>query len=196
MYNVNKKWIGKILILLYFWFSLTSCTHRMAFGSCAYRVKTGECYQASVQDADIMVASYTAADNLLQNANPDSRFLVTSIADIDNLEDSTSLGRLIGEQLSARFAQQNYTVIETKLHRGLITIPRTGEFALSREVYERGNAEHADMVVTGTYALGKNQVYVTLKMLDCKNGEIVSSYAYSLPIGSNTSALLQKSFWW
>ncbi len=191
----------KLLILFNLvFFILTNCTYRTAFGSCAYRAKTGECYQKVTQDADIKITSYTAADNLIRHAPPAQskkyRLLVTSIANIDNLEDSTSLGRLIGEQLSARFAQQDYAVIEAKLQRNLRKIPRTGEFTLSRQERDMGKAQFADRVVAGTYAVGKDKVYVTLKMLNYRNGEVMSSYAYSLPIGPNTAALLQKSFWW
>jgi TolB-like protein len=179
---------------------LTSCTHRMAFGGCDYRIKTGECQQKNIRDADIMATSYVAADNLLRNMTswqePNPLLLVTSLADIDNLEDSTSLGRLIGEQLSARFAQQGYPVIEAKLHRALIKIPRTGEFVLSRKMQTIGQAQQANIIVAGTYAIGKDKVYVTLKMLHCNNGAVMSSYAYHLPLGPNTLALLKNSFWW
>jgi len=177
--------------------NLTSCTYRMAFGSCDYRTKTGECYQETVQDIDITSATYTAADNLMRNAvmllRPQDTLLVTTIADLNNLEASTSLGRLIEEQLVARFAQKGYTIKETRLHDGLIIIPQTGEFILSYEVAKIP----ADLIIAGTYAVAKDTVYVTLKMLDCKNGNIVASYAYPLPLGPNTLTLLQpKRGWW
>ena len=175
----------------------TNCTYRLAFGGCAYRVKTGECYQETIHDADITLENYTAADHLMRHAlmilRPEHRLLVTTIADIDNLEDSTSLGRLLTEHLAARFAQKGYTVKEVKLHPGLILIPRTGEFILSREVGD----VHADVVIAGTYAVGRNLVYITLKMLECKSGNVISSYAYTLPLGPNTLALLEKTWvWW
>jgi hypothetical protein len=187
------------LTLLLLTTCLTGCTYRMAYGGCAYRVKTGECYQEkSIQDADILTTSYAAADHLMYfvSPTPHSRLLITSIADIDNLEDSSSLGRLIGEQLSARFAQKGYNVIEVKFHSDLYAIPRTGEFVLSRELREMGGAYKGDQIVSGTYAVGKDMVYITLKMLSFKNSKVLSSYAYTLPIGPNTTALLQKSWWW
>jgi len=196
-YIINKL---VVIFVLVGSFSLNSCTHRMAFGGCDYRIKSGECQAKMLPDADIKATSYAAADNLLRDfrdwQEPNPLLLVTSLADLDNLEDSTSLGRLIGEQLSARFTQQGYSVIEAKLYRGLIKIPRTGEFVLSREVQAIGRAQHVKIIVAGTYATGKNKLYVTLKMLNRDNGEVMSSYAYDLPIGPNTSTLLQKSFWW
>ncbi|MDM8558036.1 FlgO family outer membrane protein [Candidatus Parabeggiatoa sp. HSG14] len=200
IHHFIKLLILPILFFSLFTIGLTGCSaHRMAYGKCAYRVKSGECYQEkAIKDADIMVTSYAAADHLMYDINkkPYSRLLVTSVADIDNLEDSTSLGRLIGEQISARFAQKGYNVIEAKFQSDLYAIPRTGEFVLSRDLRETKGAYKNDRIVSGTYAVGEDRVYVTLKMLSFKNSKVMSSYAYTLPIGPNTSALLQKSWWW
>jgi TolB-like protein len=193
--------IIKLFILLWLAFNLSGCSPRMAFGNCAYRIQSGECYQEKVPDADIMASSYVAADKLIHYAStqltPKSRLLVTSIANIDNLEDSTALGRLIGEQLSARFSQYGYTVLEPKWRKGLNLIRETGEFVLSRGWRSAEEIHHVDKIIAGTYTVGKNKVYVSLKMLNENTGEIISSYGYNLPMGSNTSALLRpKYFWW
>lgn len=193
--------MNRFFLLWFLILTLNSCSvDRVAYGPCAYRVKTGECRQATVADTDIVASSYTAADSLIRNAipaiEPHYRFLMTSLSDINNLEKSIPLGRLIGEQLSARFAQRGYTVLEIKLHSGAIVIPRTGEFILSRELRDIGRMHNANVAVAGTYAIGQNQVYLTLKMLDCKSGRIVSSYAYTLPIGPNAQTLLQETGRW
>ena len=183
MIKKNNRLILLILTLSLYTLSLTTgCTHRLAFGGCAYRVKSGECQQPDISDADIMATSYTAADKLLRQMTPplppETHILVTSPTDIDNQNDTTSLSRLIGEQLTARFAQQGYTVIEAK-RRG-----------------KPDSTQQADIMVTGTYAVGKDKVYITLKMLDNNLLEIISSYAYNLPIGPNTYSLLNTSYWW
>jgi len=186
--------------LIFITIQLNGCAHRMAYGDCNYRVKTGECQQNLVQDSDITAASSAAVDNLMHYfpawQTPNLRILVTTIADIDDLNDSTSFGRLLGEQISARLAQIGLTVVEAKFYQGLSFIPHTGEFILSRELREWGQIRHADVFVAGTYAVGKDTVYITLKMLNFTDSHILSSYAYTLPIGQNTLALLQNNFWW
>lgn len=192
---MNNHLVFSVLIASLLNANLTGCTlHRVAFGDCTYRIKTADCFQEASQDADIIASSYVAADSLIRDAktlHPDHRLLITTIADIDNLRESSSLGRLIGEQLAARFTQRGYTVIEAKLHQGLIIVPRMGEFVLSRQLREMGYEQNISKVIAGTYAIGKDRVYVTLKMLDCKDGKAVSSHAYTLPIGPNTHTLLQ-----
>lgn len=193
--------IAVTLFLIISLFYITGCTYRMAFGGCEYRTRTGECPQKVLTpDVNLIESSYQAADNLIRNQRlafkPPARLLITTIADIDNLEDSTSFGRLIAEQLATRFAQRGYLVIEAKLQSGLFMIPRTGEFVLSHQLRQLGQQYRARTVVAGTYAVAKDKVYLTLKMLDCKTSEVISSYAYTLPLGSNTLNLLQKSLWW
>ena len=201
MKKINNVLILKLFIALYLAFNLNACTHRTAFGNCAYRVQSGDCYEEKVQDTDIMASSYLAADNLIDHANtqltPNSRLLVTSIANIDHLEQSTPLGRLIGEQVSARLSQYGYTILEPKWRKGLNVIRETGEFVLSRGWRSAKEIHQVDKIIAGTYTVAKDKVYVILKMLNDNNGQVVSSYGYSLPIGYNTSALLRpKYFWW
>lgn len=195
------KTLVVIGLLVIFFTYLSGCTYRMAFGGCEYRTRSGECPQkVLIQDTDLIESSYRAADNLIRNnkmtVKPKFRLLITTVADIDNLEDSTSLGRLLAEQLATRFTQRGYSVIEAKLQSGLFMIPKTGEFILSDQLRNLEQQYQASTVVAGTYAVAKDKVYITLKMLDCKSSEVISSYAYTLPLGSNTLTLLQKSFWW
>jgi hypothetical protein len=192
-----------LLLSLTIGMQLNSCAYqRQAFGQCAFRVKTAECYGQTTQDTNLIASSYTAADRLLQSITPfgepfeERRFLITTIADLDDLEESTALGRLISEQLAVRFAQRGYTVLEPKLGHYLMLRTHTGELVLSRETRDFLLTQQVNTVVTGTYAIGKDTVYITLKMLDAKESQVIASYAYTLPIGPNTYALLQKFWWW
>lgn len=189
------KWLYLIL------FALTGCAEYTAFGDCAHRVHTSECTSAQRQqrDADLVATSYAAADELLQyhtnNVQPNKCLLVTTIADINNLHNSTPLGRLIGEQLSVRFTQKGYFVREVKLQDPLALISAEGEFALARDVQTictngQGN------VVTGTYAVGENIVFITLKLLSFRDSQVLAAHAYSLPLGENTMRLLKEPSWW
>lgn len=181
--------------------TLVGCPRHVAFRECAYRIQTAECYKPNtVEDSDIIAASYTATDTLLNQAlpkiNPNSRLLITTVANIDNLDDSSSLGRLIGEHLSARVAQLGFKAIEIKFQHSITTIAETGEFILTRELREMPETQNADAVIAGTYAVGQSTVYITLKLLDYRTSQVLSSYAYTLPIGPNTHALLKEPRWW
>ncbi|HHB92665.1 MAG TPA: hypothetical protein ENK59_05575 [Thioploca sp.] len=194
--------IKLIFVVLLLSLMTNGCSQRIAFGNCDFRVKSSECNHQSeiVKDDNLIAASYTAVDKLIQDAtpilSPQTNLLVTSIADIDNLTYTTTFGRLLGEQLASRFTQQGYMVTEAKFNDNLKIIPRNGEFVLSRELRELRDFSWVNMVITGTYAVSKNKVYITLKILDFTTSKVIASYAYTLPTGQNTLSLLQKSFWW
>lgn len=186
---------------------LTSgCAHyfgyeRVAYGQCAYRIQSGDCFDTQVDDADLLQLNFAAADQLIQAANLSNRlkthhrFVITTLADINDLSESTALGRLISEQITERFVQNRYDVFDARLHSRLI-VSEAGEFVLSRQLREIGRAQKAEFLIAGTYAVGETQVYVTLKMLSFINGKIIASQAYRLPKDANVRVLLKKYLWW
>jgi TolB-like protein len=151
----------------------------------------------AVKDKDLVRESYKAADALL-NGVEDSFFkkqpiLVASFVNVDNLQESSTLGRMVAEQISSRLAQHNYKVIEMKLRTDSIFVrAKTGEFLLSREIYEIGSKHDAYTVIVGTYGMSKETVYVTAKLLRVGDSIILNSYDYSLPLGPNTRQMLRR----
>jgi TolB-like protein len=164
-------------------------------------MQTGECAGSQIDEGNLIQLNFNAADQLIREANLSNRlknrhrFVITTLADINNLSESTSLGRLISEQITERFVQNHYDVFDARLHSHLM-VSSEGEFALSREWREIGRKQKAHYLISGTYAVGDNQVYVTLKMLDFVTGKIVASQAYSLPKDANIQALLKEYLWW
>jgi TolB-like protein len=194
-----------LLIIIILNLSVASCARyfgyeRMAYGHCAYRVQTGEC-AAQGDEANLIQLNFDAADKLIQAANLSNRlknrqrFVIATLADVNQLSESTALGRLISEQITQRFTQRQFDVFDARLHSHLM-VSGEGEFALSRKWREVGRAQKAQYLIAGTYAVGETQVYVTLKMLNFATGKIVAAQAYSLPKDVNVQALLKEYLWW
>lgn len=76
-----------------------------------------------IRDANLVEASYSAADALLMRApwlkEQRAPLLAATFVDINNLETSSGLGRVIGEQVGSRFAQKGFTVIEIKMRNNI-----------------------------------------------------------------------------
>ncbi len=157
-------------------------------------------------DRDLVRASYSAADLLLKGVK-DIRslkprhngiytrqpFLVASFVNIDDLQQSSTFGRIVAEQIGSRIAQKGYKVIELKLRTSSVFVQQhTGELLLSRELREISLQHDAYAVVVGTYAASKEIVYVTAKLVRTEDNVILSSSDYSLPVGSDTKYLLRK----
>ena len=72
-----------------------------------------------VPDPDLTAASYGAADKLIEGSQyglaRDRNIVVATFVNINDLEDSSTLGRLIAEQVSSRLTQVGYRVVELKL---------------------------------------------------------------------------------
>jgi TolB-like protein len=158
------------------------------------------------KDYNLIATSYKATNKLLRGIK-DIHFLeprrdgvytkqpilVTSFVNIDNVQKSSTFGRVIGEQIGSRLAQRGYKVIEIKMRTANVFVQeQTGELLLSRELRAISYQHNAYAVVVGTYGIGKDSVYVTAKLVRAKDSVILSSYDYSLPIGPDTKRMLQR----
>jgi TolB-like protein len=146
--------------------------------------------------ASIPGANYKAADFLLNNIQPklpkDSPILVASFVNIDDLDDSSTFGRVVSEQFASRFKQRNYTTIEMKLRTNVFISASSGEFLLSRELTEISAKHRAQAVVVGTYAVASKKVYLTARIINVSDGRVLSSYDYDIPITSDVFKMLLK----
>jgi hypothetical protein len=124
--------------------------------------------------------TYTAVDALVDQT-PGALVLVASAVSLDNLDETSRLGRLIGEQVGARLVQHGFTVREVKLTGGLKVRERDGEFALSRRLREIRTQYNADVVATATYSMGVSSVFVNLRMTRLDDGTILTAQDYQIP---------------
>ncbi|MEJ5243687.1 MAG: FlgO family outer membrane protein [Desulfomicrobiaceae bacterium] len=139
-------------------------------------------------------ANYAATDALLGSLRKPIAshlpIMVATLVNIDELTQSSRLGRLISEQIGARLTQLGYNVIELKL-RGDIFIKRSeGELLLSREIKDIMQYHKSNTVVVGTYSVAKDFVYINIKMVDGQENVSIAANDYVLPLDGNVRALL------
>lgn len=148
--------------------------------------------QAGGTAADLVEVNYAAADALLQGPplDPAQPVLVATVVNVDRLDESTRLGRVIAEQIAGRMAQRGVRVTELKLRETLAMRPGQGELLLSRQVHEVSQAQSAQAVVVGTYATSSFAVYVSLKLVQPVGNVVIAAYDYTLPMDSNVRGLL------
>lgn len=161
------------------------------------------CY-GPVKDDNLVTKSYEAADAMiligeenksLHHARLDREkpIVVASFVSVDNMLESSRLGRIVSEQISSRLSQQGYYVVELKLRKNIFIKEQTGELLLSREVKDVSKNHGAQAVVIGTYAAGKSYVYVSSRIVKPDNNRVIASYDYRLPIGKDTREMLEKN---
>lgn len=145
------------------------------------------------KDSPFIQTNYQAIDRLIQQnkkLSTQQPLLLATIVNIDKLESSSTMGRLITEQLSARLSQQGYQVIELKLRNSLYMKESQGELMLTRELKDVATTHNAQAVLVGTYAKGQAFVYINIKLVQPGTNLVLASTDYALPLDTNNKALL------
>ena len=147
--------------------------------------------------ANILISSYDAGDFLAvelerRGFNPKSPLLSASFVNNDNLEASSSLGRLLSEQISSRLAQHGINVKEVKLRKDTLYIRQNqGEFMLSRKLKNLGLDYDAQAALVGTYSVTPLRIFLTTKVVRTVDNTVLASYDYSIIQNAITRELVQ-----
>ncbi len=146
--------------------------------------------------SNILETSYVAADSLgkglrFREITPDMPILAASFVNIDDLTQSSTLGRIVSEQIASRLAQHGFKVIETKLRQGSIFIKKgKGEFLLSRELLDLSANQGAQAVLVGTYAVSEHFIFISARVVRTEDSSVVTGYDYELPQDKTTKSML------
>ncbi len=144
---------------------------------------------------DITKSSYLAADAVISQIRaavpPETMVITATLVNINNLEDSSPLGRLITEQIAGRFVHAGYQVIEVKLRNQIYMKRNEGELVLTREVRDIAKKHNARVIVSGTYADSKDRVFVNLKVIRLENNIVAAAYDYHLDKDELVRSLLK-----
>ncbi len=134
-------------------------------------------------------------EHMVKNSriNRNGKIVVTTISDIDRIDESkksSTFGRVLSEDVMTNLSDQGYKVIDLRLRKKILVEKNDGEFVLSRDIKKIIKRHRADAVFTGTYSVANKNVYVNYKLLEPKNGVVLSSGRYILPIDNDTRKLL------
>jgi TolB-like protein len=124
--------------------------------------------------------AYALADgleqNLVQYVDRTRPILFTSFVDLDDLNTSSTFGRLLGEQVASRMSQLGYRVVELKLRQGSMVVSQeAGEMILSRDLRDVRTSHDTQAVLVGTYVVTDNAVIVSAKLLSTLDGAILAT---------------------
>ncbi|MFW5993439.1 MAG: FlgO family outer membrane protein [Desulfohalobiaceae bacterium] len=165
----TKHLIGIILLVL-FAAQAISCAPSRTESSRMERYQTPNIVQANNEAVDELLGS---CNIFLDQKEP---LIVTTLVDIDDLNRSSTLGRMSSEMISNRLVQHGYQVKEVKMGEDIFVDKAQGEFILSRELKKIGQEHEVQGFIVGTYAVSdqrlryfKPQVAVSLRLVDVEN---------------------------
>jgi len=148
---------------------------------------------APVSGDALIQLNYQAADALLHGTRLDPRqpVLMATLVDLDDLERSSRWGRLASEHVAARLANRGVLVKELKLRQHIFMAQDSGALLLSREVKDLSLEHDAQAVVVGTYTVGGDTVYVSLKLIRPEGNTVMSAHDYSFTLSERNRALMR-----
>ncbi len=170
--------------------TMSACSHHSAFPAGPLL----EAHWLSLKES-----SYAAADALSAQAMPgvnaSTPILVGTLSDINEIETSSALGRMITEQIGARFVQLGYTVNEIKL-RTSVNVRQTsqsedaGEYLFSRLPHALTDEQKAGAIISGTYAVARDSVLINVRLVEASTGKVVAAEDYGIKMTPDVAKLL------
>jgi TolB-like protein len=167
----------------------------LALAGCAwFSDKQPENDYASTSQNQFVGANYRAADSLLSQLNGrlagDKPLIMATVVNIDALDQSSTLGRLVSEQVSTRLAQGGLRMLEMKLRTSVYMKRQQGEMMLTREVGEVAHNHNAQAVVVGSYGETNDAVFVNIKVVQPQTNQVMAATDYVLAKDSVVRSML------
>ncbi|MBS9777455.1 MAG: hypothetical protein KGV50_01710 [Gammaproteobacteria bacterium] len=150
---------------------------------------------SSSKDTNMITETHRAADKLTTQAsylqNELKPILITSVANISDLDSSSAFGLMISEQIGSRISQFGFPVVDLRTRKDIKIRENSGEFMLSRDLRKLSRQHAAGAVLVGTYAKGSNNVYVSVRLVRPDDNRVLASYDFGLPMGPDTRKMLK-----
>lgn len=145
---------------------------------------------------NLVTFSYKIAEDLslqamppLTPTHPEMPVLVTTFVSNSNLEKTSSFGRLLQEHVASRLVQLGYTVQELKVSDHLYIEPQSGETILSRDFSLLAPNLKPQAIVAGTYTRTNRVLYLSTRLINPGNNNIIASSDYKLCMDDDILAM-------
>lgn len=150
-------------------------------------------YMSEVKDDDLVEVSYEAVGQLLHNLKQPlprgSLIVINSLVNVGDLGQSLPFGRIVSDQISSAMHQNGYRVMGMELPTEIFSKNEAGILELPEKTKEALDNVHASALVIGTYAAGRKNVYVSLRVVDIATQNVISSTDYSIPMGPDARVM-------
>ncbi|UXZ55076.1 hypothetical protein LOS15_03300 [Halomonas sp. 7T] len=155
--------------------------------------------QAPPPEPDLSELVHAAASQMVAS-NPDitrySPMIAATFVSIDNLSQSSTLGRISSELMASALAREGMQVREVKMRDSMFIEESVGELILSRQVQRLSAQHNARSILMGTYAQGQDYVYVSARVVRAGDAMVLGSTDFRLPLNNNTRSLLEGQGGW
>jgi TolB-like protein len=148
-------------------------------------------------EKNLITLAAQIADDLTQKAmppllprQPELPVLTTTFVNNDNLKETSRFGRILQEHITSRLVQLNYSVQELKLRETLLMREQSGETMLSRNLQDiTKQTPSPQAILVGTYSYTDRIMYISARLINPNDRNIISSTDYRLCMDDNVLAM-------
>lgn len=148
-----------------------------------------------VKDTDLIEVSQDATcelrDKLARIVPQNSLIVVSTLLNVDNLNQTSAFGRIVSDQIASAFHDAGHQIIGMEMPIDLFVMKDGGEIALTDDTKAKLRKQQAAVLVGGVYAPGKKNTYVSLRVVDIYSKRVISTYDFSVPMGPDAKLLLE-----
>jgi TolB-like protein len=134
---------------------------------------------------DLGILTYRAVDLILAAA-PDvtanTPIIVATISETQHVDRASALGNIVSEFIRTRLVQDGHLASEIRLRSAISFNQGEGEFLLSRDRRALMAPPNAAAIVTGTYAVAYEKVYLSIKLVSATDAHIISAADFVVSI--------------
>ncbi len=140
-------------------------------------------------------SSYSATDRLMQQSRgiitPQTMLSIGTLMDLNQPGETSALGRMIAEQIAARYVQLGYnvTVNQDPGADQISSGPAVPVTSLDGGSMSSGPAPAGPARITGQYVLARNDILINLRVVEQGSGRVLAAYDYNLPLTSDIKEL-------
>lgn len=120
------------------------------------------------------------------------RIILTSMVQLDNLQETSAFGRTLTESLSTTLFKYGFRVAEIRKAPSVFVRSREGELVLSRDMAMLAESQAVHAIVAGTYSLTPTTVILNVRLLDASSQEVLSVAGMELQRTRNINYLLTE----
>jgi TolB-like protein len=146
------------------------------------------------QAEELKVRTRELVNQLVKNAYAEITdeyvLTVSSFVNLNNLYQTSSLGRYLGEQLIGELQTAGFGVIDIRKSNGLMIREHYGEYGLSRDMSELSRDHDSQAIVVGTYMYANGQILLNARILRNSDGMVLSHANLAFALDGLSSQML------
>lgn len=116
--------------------------------------------------------------------------MITTPANLDDLEQSSPLARLFAEELASWFVQAGYRVQDIRKGKVVLFAPKTGELLLTRDMQLLPETQLAStLIMAGTFTETTRNVRFNIKLIHAPDNEVLAMSSRTLAMSPELAEL-------